>query len=228
MNLQETYDFLNFWINKYTGAWYTIPELEMVIDRGQMSLFDDLQTQYATSQRIKDALAPFRKTADFTPATSQNGYIRVQDLSNQPYISLLDLRVEFTDSHGVYNYISVKMYNEDELSFRLMSQIDPIDATFPVGEVMYGGVFQLYPKVGYNGRVTYLRRPLKPVTVYSTNGRVITIDENASIQLEWIENWQNAVLIKALSSIGINIGEQDVMQYAELKSQSNFVSKNMV
>ena len=129
---------------------------------------------------------------------------------------------------GVYNFISIKMYNEDELSFRLMSQIDPVETTFPIGEVMYGGVFQLYPKTGYNGRVTFLRRPVKPVTVYTTNGRVIVIDENASTQLEWIENWQNAVLIKALSSIGINISEQDILQYAELKSQSNFLSKNMV
>lgn len=228
MNLQETYDFLNFWINKYTGAWYTIPELEMVIDRGQMSLFNDLQVQYATSQRVKDGLAPFRETANFVPSQTSGGIVIVSDLSSKQYVTLLDLRIEFTDAAGRDNYVSVKMYNEDELSFRLMSQIDPLTTEFPVGEVLLGGQFQLYPKTGYTGKVTFLRRPNKPVTVYTVNGRVITIDENASTQLEWLENWQNAVLIKALSSIGINIGEQDILQYAELKSQSNFVSKNMV
>ena len=65
MNLQEAFDFLNFWINKYTGAWYTIPELELIVDRGQMSLYEDLQPQYATSQRIKDALSPFRAKYNF-------------------------------------------------------------------------------------------------------------------------------------------------------------------
>jgi hypothetical protein len=228
MNLQETYDFLNFWINKYTGAWYTIPELEMVVDRGQMSLFNDFQLQYATSQRVKDALSPFRVTTSFTPATSANGLIELVNLSADTYVSLLDLRVEFTDASGRQNYVSIKMYNEDELSFRLMSQIDPLTEEFPIGEVVSGGVFQLYPATGYTGRVTFLKRPSKINTVYSVNGRVITIDENASTQLEWLENYQNAVLIKALSSIGINLGEQDIMQYAELKSQSNFVSKNMV
>jgi hypothetical protein len=228
MNLQETYDFLNFWINKYTGAWYTIPELEMVIDRGQMSLFNDLQIQYATSQRVKDGLAPFRSTALFTPATSTSGLITISSLSNDPYVSLLDLRIEFTDASGRNNFVSVKMYNEDEISFRLMSQIDPLTEEFPIGEVVSKGVFQLYPATGYTGKVTYLRRPNKPNTVYTVNGRVITINEPASTQIEWLENWQNAVLIKALSSIGINLGEQDIMQYSELKSQSNFVSKNMV
>lgn len=228
MNLQETFDFLNFWINKYTGAWYTIPELDMVIDRGQMSLFNDLQLQYATSQRIKDALAPFRDTVNFAPSTSQNGLIDVNNLSKGIYISLLDLRINFTDASNRQNYVSVKMYNEDELSFRLMSQIDPVETTFPVGEVVSDGVFQLYPQTGYTGKVTFLRRPTKLNTVYSTSGRTIEINERNSVQLEWIENWQNAVLIKALSSIGINIGEQDILQYSELKSQSNFVSKNMV
>jgi hypothetical protein len=231
MNLQETFDFLNFWINKYTGAWYTFQELEMVIDRGQMSLFNDLQIQYATSQRVKDGLAPFRQTVQFTPATSPNGLITISSLSNEPYISLLDLRIEYTDASGRDNFVSVKMYNEDELSFRLMSQIDPLTEEFPIGEVVSKGVFQLYPATGYTGRVTYLRRPVKPNAVPDPNqsgGRVIVIDEDASTQVEWLENWQNAVLIKALSSIGINLGEQDIMQYAELKSQSNFVSKNMV
>jgi hypothetical protein len=120
------------------------------------------------------------------------------------------------------------MYNEDEISFRLMSQIDPLTEEFPIGEVVSKGVFQLYPATGYTGKVTYLRRPNKPNAVYTVNGRVITINEPASTQIEWLENWQNAVLIKALSSIGINLGEQDIMQYSELKSQSNFVSKNMV
>ena len=230
MNLQETFDFLNFWINKYTGAWYTISELEMVIDRGQMSLFNDMQLQYATSQRVKDALAPFRYSVDFNPASSQNGIIDIENLSSEIYVSLLDLRIEFTDAANRQNYVSVKMYNEDELSFRLMSQIDPLTEQFPIGEVIDGGVFQLYPKTGYTGRVTFLRRPKKPHAVYTVNGRVIDIDETNinTQQVEWLENWQNAVLIKALSSIGINLGEQDIMQYAELKSQSNFVSKNMV
>ena len=56
MNINESFEFLNFWINKVTGAWFTISQLEEIVDRGQISLFSDLLTKYATSQRIKDAL----------------------------------------------------------------------------------------------------------------------------------------------------------------------------
>lgn len=226
MNLQEAFDFLNFWINKYTGAWYTIPELELIVDRGQMSLYEDLQPQYATSQRIKDALSPFRAKYNFNPSITPLGVITVP---NTDYVNLLDIQVTFTDSSGRFNYVPIKMYNEDERAHRLMSQIDPVTPELPIGEVISLRQFQLYPQVGYTGTVTYFRRPVKPVFGYTVQGgRVIVYNPATSIQLEWAENWQNAVLMKALSSIGINIGEQDILQYAELKNQSNFASQNMV
>lgn len=226
MNLQEAFDFLNFWINKYTGAWYTIPELELIVDRGQMSLYEDLQPQYATSQRIKDALSPFRAKYNFNPSVTPLGVITVP---NTDYVNLLDIQVTFTDSSGRFNYVPIKMYNEDERAHRLMSQIDPVTSELPIGEVISLRQFQLYPQVGYTGTVTYFRRPVKPVFGYTVQGgRVIVYNPATSIQLEWAENWQNAVLMKALSSIGINIGEQDILQYAELKNQSNFASQNMV
>jgi hypothetical protein len=226
MNLQEAFDFLNFWINKYTGAWYTISELEMVVDRGQMSLYEDLQPQYAISQRVKDALSPFRAKHNFLPIDTQDGVINVP---NTDYISLLDVQITYTDESGRLNYVPIKMYNEDERANRLMSQINPVTPQLPVGEEISLRQFQLYPKVGYTGTVTYFRRPIKPIYGYTVDGgRVIVYNPTASVQLEWGENWHNPILMKALSSIGINIGEQDILQYAELKNQSNFVSKNMV
>lgn len=226
MTLQEAFDFLNFWINKYTGAWYTIPELEQICDRGQLSLYDDLSAQYATSQRIKDALAPFRATYNFTPANTVSGVVVVP--SNSNLMNLLDLQIRYTDATRT-NYVSVKMYNEDEISMRLMSQIDPVDITHPIGEVIAPRYYKIYPAQGYTGTVTYFRRPAKPVFNYTIiSGRVIVYNPVGSVELEFPENWQNAVLIKALSSIGINIGEQDIMQYAELKTQANYTGQNMV
>lgn len=226
MNLQEAFDFLNFWINKYTGAWYTISELELVVDRGQMSLYEDLQPQYAVSQRVKDALTPFRARYNFTPLDSSNGLITVP---NPDYINLLDLQITYTDSSGRFNYTPIKMYNEDERANRLMSQINPVTPQLPIGEVSGFAQFQLYPQVPYTGTVTYFRRPIKPVFGYTIQGgRVIVYNPLTSVQLEWAENWHNVIMMKALSSIGINIGESDILQYAELKNQSNFVSQNMV
>lgn len=226
MDLQSAFDFLNFWIGKELGNFYTIPELELILDRGSLSLYEDLQPKYATSQRIKDALAPFKATYPFTPTTTISGYIVIP--SNSNYLNLLDVQIQYNISNRVM-YFGVAMVNEDVRVSRLNSQIDPVTITSPVGEMIAPRYIRLYPTAGYTGQVSYLRRPIKPVFGYTViSGRVIVYNPATSTQLEWGENFYNAVLIKALSSIGINLDDQMVSQYAELKSQSNYQSVNMV
>jgi hypothetical protein len=228
MSLQEQFDFLNFWINKSLGSFYTVGELELILDRGSLSLYEDLYPKYATSQRIKDALAPFRATYNFTPSTTVSGYIVIPSDSN--YLNLLDVQTTFQISNTTV-YAPVTMVNEDERANRLNSQIDPVTVTSPIGEIIAPRFIRLYPTAapGYTGTVTYFRRPVKPVFGYSViSGRVIVYNEATSTQLEWSESWVNVVLMKALSSIGINLSSQEIQQYAELKTQSNYQTVNMV
>lgn len=232
MNLQQAYDRLNFWVNKYTGSWYSPEECDAVVDLGQMALYSDLEPQYATSQRIKDALAPFKQTWEFTPSNTISGIIPVP--INLNLISLKSVTIEYGIS-GRTLYKGVDMLNEDELADRLNSQIDPVTISSPVGEVLgsakIGGGSQyyikLYPISGYTGKVVFLRRPVKPNFVYSVvSGRVIVYNDTASTQLEWPENWINAVLLKALESIGINLTSAEVSQFAETHAMQNFQNVN--
>ena len=233
MNLQDAYNRLNFWINKTTGNWYTIDELTELVDNGQMALYSDLQPQYATSQRIKDALAPFRRTWDFTPTNTISGIVPVP--SNLYILNLLDVRIEYTISN-VTRYVSLEFPNEDELSDRLNSQIDPVTITSPLGEIietvqvsstLKNYYIRVYPAAGYTGRVTFLRRPVKPNFVYTLiSDRVIVYDDAASTQLEWPENWQNALLLKSLESAGINLTDREIQEFSQTKTTQNFQNFN--
>ena len=221
MNLNDIFNFLNFYINKFTGSWYTIEELEDLLDFGQMALYSDLKPKYATSQLIKDALSPFRETYNFT--TQISGYVIVPDST---YLDLLDIQIYFQVSNRTV-YHPVDLVNEDTRAQRLNSQIDPVTITSPIGEQTAPRTFRLYPIGVYNGNVTYLRRPIKPVFGYSViSGRIIVYDPNTSTQLEWRETEIPSIIIKALSSIGINIGSQEVMQWSEIKSQQNYLNTN--
>lgn len=224
MSINDAFDFLNFWISKERGTFYTIPELELITNRAQNSLYSDLQPFYATSQRAKDALAPFRDVYDFTTLIS--GYVIVP--SDRNYLNLLDLQIYFSISDRTV-YYGVEIVNEDVRAQRLNSQVDPVTATSPIGEQTAPGTFRLYPFGAYNGNVTFLRKPRDIVFGYTViSGRVIVYDPNTSVQFEWSEQWQNAVLVKALSSIGINLTDQMVTSYAQTKSQSNYQSTNML
>ena len=221
MNLNDIFNFLNFYINKFTGSYYTVEELEDVLDFGQLALYSDLKPKYATSQLIKDALSPFRETYNFT--TQVSGYVIVPATD---YMDLLDIQMYFQVSNRTI-YYPVKLYNEDERADRLNSQLDPVTITSPIGEQTAHKTFRLYPVNAYNGNVSYLRRPVKPVFGYNTiSGRVIVYDSATSTQLEWRESEIPMVIIKALSSLGINIGSQEVQQWAQVKSESNYMNTN--
>lgn len=223
MDLNEQINFLNFWVAKERGQFFTIPELENLLDVGQMSLFDDLHRKYATSQNIKDALSPFKEVYNFTTAVS--GYVIVPD---EDYLKFLDLQIYFNISDRRV-YYPVKLINEDERADRLNSQLDPVTITSPIGEQTARKTFRLYPVNAYNGNITYLRRPVRPVYGYNViSGWVINYDPLTSTQLEWGQDWITPILVKSLASIGINIKDADVSGFAQAKSEANYVGINMM
>lgn len=221
MNISEAVDFIQFWINKKTGAWYTVEESVNVIDNGQIAYYRDLKPKYAISQEVKDSLSPFREIYNFTTAVSGN--IIIPDTN---YLDLLDIQIYFQISNRTV-YAPVKLINEDERANRLNSQIDPVTITSPIGEQTGLRSFKLYPNGTYNGNVTYLRRPVRPVMGYSViSGRVIVYDSNTSTQLEWRETDIIPVLLKGLESMSINLSAQEVQNFAQIKTQSNWVGQN--
>lgn len=224
MNIKQCVDFLNFWIRKERGAFYTIPECMELIDAGQLAYYMDCKPKYATSQLIKDILAPFKKKYNFTPSDTISGYIVIP--SNSDYLDLLDVQIQYQVSNRII-YYPVKMYNEDERAERLNSQIDPVTVTSPIGEMDVPRYIRLYPTSGYTGTVTYFKRPVKPVYAYTLiSGRVIVYNPADSVQLEWRDTEHTPILLKALASIGINLSDQEVSQFAELKAQQNYQGYN--
>jgi len=195
--------------------------LENLIDIGQMGLYSDLKPKYATSQLSKDALSPFRETYNFT--TQVSGYVIVPDTT---YLDLLDLQIYFQISNRTI-YYPVAMINEDARAERLNSQIEPPTITSPIGEQTAPRTFRLYPVGAYNGNVTYLRRPIKPVFGYSViSGRVIVYDPNTSTQLEWSDPYISSVILKSLEAAGINLRAEDISAFSAAKTAQNYQNVN--
>ena len=301
MNIKDCVDFINFWIRKDRGAFYTIEESVSVIDRGQIAYYNDIIQKYAASQIIKDTLMPFKEIYSFNSAAADPQYITIPELFLQStrtasassvgttinvtstlglsigqvvivssgtgqfqpdttitkiinstsfqvsiapittlltnavisvynykeYLNLLDVSINYNEGGRDY-YLGLKMTNEDELSGRLMSQIDPPTEQTPVASMVQRRTIQLWPADNnYIGKVTYMRRPKPPVYGYSVvGGRNIVYEPINSVQLEWKDSDINFILLKGLSSIGINLSDQEVSQFAEMKSQENYQGVN--
>lgn len=221
MDLQDIFNELNFYIGKYTGSYFTVSELENILDIGSLATYSDFKPKYATSQLIKDAMSPFRATYNFT--TQVSGYVIVPDTS---YLDLLDIQIYFQISNRTV-YAPVKLVNEDERATRLNSQTDPVTITNPIGEQTAPRTFRLYPTGAYNGNVTYLTRPVKPVFGYTViSGRVIVYNPSTSTQLQWRDSEVPTVIIKALEATGINLRSEDIAAWSQAKSQGNYVNMN--
>jgi len=223
VTIQEVVDYLNFFVNKKNGSWYSPAEACEILDRGQLALYSDLKARYATSQYVKDALSPFRDSYNFT--TTVSGTITVP--SNTNYLDLLDIQIYYQISNRTI-YAPIKLANEDERANRLSSQRDPVTATSPLGEQIGERTFRLYPAgTAYNGTVTFLKRPVKPVMAYTViSGRVIVYDSAGSTQLQWRESEINSVVLKALQTLGINLSANEIAEWGNQKSQQNYMGEN--
>ncbi len=219
MDLQVAYNFLNFWTNKVFGTYYSPQDFDLIVDRAQMSLFNDYYDEFGTSQRLNDALAPFKRTFQFTNISSPTGFIDMPD----DYQHLLSIYTIVQNSvTGLPQNRPVPILNEDEKVARDNSQIYPPTTTDPYAMIVANWDVQLFPAVPQAGLVYYLTRPVAPFFAFTlVSGRVPLYDPGASVQLAWADKDQNSILIKALSYIGINVREQDVVQYAETKSGQN-------
>lgn len=222
MDLEDFYEQINFYINQKQGGWYSPPELDLMVDRAQMTLYNRYYMQFATSQRLSDVIGIFKFDMSFT--TTSNGIV------NMPanYLNLLSVYTLVTYDDSVTRQRAVEMISENELSIRLNSQVCPVTVYDPIGIQLSDNDVQLYPKQIHNGVCTYLRRPRAPLFSYSlVSGRVIVYDVNTSQQLEWNDKDYKSIALIVLEELGINLSEADLIQWGAAKNQQN-LNSNMV
>lgn len=221
MDLNEAYTVLNFYINKEQGGWYAPEELTRIVTRAQHTLYNTYYTKYATSQRLDDALAPFKVDFQFTNVSTPAGVITTPD----DYLDLLGIYTIVTGGDNITRKRPVEIVNEEELVIRLNSQVAPVTVNDPIGIIKTDWNVQLYPDQPQAGIMMYLRSPVAPYFAYSVvSGRVIVYDQANSVQLEWSDKDIETILLIALNGLGINLSEADVLQWSELKTQQNFNS----
>jgi hypothetical protein len=181
---------------------------------------DTIITKIISSTSFEVSIAPI--------TTIQSG-ATISVFDSRVYLDMLDMEIVF-NQNGRDTYYPIKMTNEDERSNKLNSQIDPPLPTAPLGEIVAPRTIRLYPaNNNYIGSVSYMRRPKKPVYGYSiVGGRNIVYDPINSVQLEWRDTDINMILIKALLSVGINLSDAEVSQFAEMKSQQNYQGVNHI
>ena len=216
MDLQDIHNRLLFLANKETNYW-TSGEMDNTLHIAQMWKFIKSRDVYAKDQQAQENLAPFKVPYTFTPNNTPGGMITF-DATN--YLYFLGLYTQyFNNQTQRTDYNSVRIIGEDELAYRLKSQLTPVTVENPVATVTGLGIYQLYPQVPNTGKAFYLKNPAPPKLVFTMQGRTKTYNKNNSTQLEWSDTCINEIIIKALQLLGININDAQLLQFTEVKDQ---------
>lgn len=213
MNISEIHSFIEIIISQERGGFSTPQEIDSCLDRASMAVFTYYRPLYATSIEAKEALASFRVKYNYS--TDGLGSITLSNASE--FVRLLSMDVEVNDPTTPSGYNSLRRYpvmfvNEDELADRLNSQNKQPTATSPIADTHGIGWYDLYPQQVHTGTIYFLKRPAKPFFDYSQSGRTITYLPNTSVQLEWTEPYLNEVIFVALSYLGVNLNNENLIQ----------------
>ena len=225
MNINDVHKTILYFVNKEQNAFITPAEIDLVLDKAQLVLFNQYHTNpklpsnvqaknYGDSQRIDDALSAFKSKYTFTSLTSPSGLVTLPG----DYMHLISLFTTVYNAQlGRNVYSSVQVMDEEELIERLESQVIPVNADDPVAIMNSQNRIQLFPEAPATGGVYYFRRPAVPVFGYTQSGRTITYNPLTSTQLEWRDADIMNIIVIALSYYGLSMSSEMIAQFANVK-----------
>lgn len=225
MDLKVIHDTILYFLNKEQNAFATHQEIDLVLDKAQLVLFNQYHANpkmpaaqqpslYGESQRIDDALSPFKEKYTFNNVDTPTGVITLP--ANFLHLtSLYTTTYNSTLSRNIYS--AVQVLNEEELIQRLESQVIPVTPDDPIAIMNKQNKIQLFPEVPSTGGVFYLRRPAVPFYSYTQTGRTVTYTQASSTQMEWRDSDIQNIIIIALSYYGLNMSSADLVQFSQVK-----------
>jgi len=214
-NISQIQTITNDFIRKERGAFETFAQVDSALHTGQLNLFNIYWEEYLSTGVLPQALEVFKTRFQFTLATSVGGLV-TKPADYGKFLNAYTLN--YNNDTQVTKRGKIVPINEDEVVDALNSQLRPVSVSKPL--ILQGGSnFVLYPQQPMAGEINYLKMPVAPVFGYTQVGRVVTYNPSTSTQLLWADNYINLVIYQALSSIGINLNEQEITAYGEAKSK---------
>lgn len=219
MTIQEIHNFVLLLLNKHNTGYSTPSEIDDALDRAQMWYFNRL---YGNVEEYQPGRPVPRVAYGMTSAVHDHlSSFKNNSVSNSNSSGLATLPSDYMHIIAIRkNDKSVPIISEDELGIRLESYIFAPSSTEPVAIISGKGKVQLYPKETHSTlSIDYLERPEAPVFAYTQSGRTITYSSGSSTQMGWNEPALNAIIMRAVQYLGVNLEDQTAIGYTEGKIQ---------
>lgn len=246
MKLKEIYKYCEFIANKEQRSGILSPdEFNLAMSLSVLSVFKQKyglpeeyqlgapfnKMVYELTQKISDDLSPFkvwlgRNGTMPLPVSASGEAVIPNDYFHVSSIRYL-LPVIGDCETDVATKV-VEILTDDQFAARLDKEITAPTLKNPVC-TFYDGFIQFAPKNLQYVDFVYLRKPATPYLDYyldPTTDAYVFVDVGVlntgtgqiskTVELDWAEDTQQDIINNLLSRIGINIREQQMIQYAEM------------
>lgn len=213
MTITEIHDYILFVLDKDAGGFVSEAEVDMALDRAQMSIFRHYmgntreyqfgrpvsRVVYGMTNVVSEALSPFKEKATATPAAGSLTF-PVSGAANEIMI-VLNLTVPSTGAELV-------LCNDDEFFYKKKSYI--FAATSDAGNAIRIKEYNKGTNIIFEVQTTsftspvdmnFLRRPVKP-------------SKSGGITLEWKDVQLNEIMNEAIKILSVNTQNVTATQFS--------------
>lgn len=220
MNIDEAYRFVNFIANKKQYGQIRPIDFNLLAPQAQMqaimSAFGNPRT-YTNGRPI-----PIIGHTMTTKTQDNLKPLLVRDDNGGAGFSTTDNELDYPSN---YLHIDVleKMNGKpidhlltSEIGKRRISLIKGPDVTYPIS-AMYSDKIRVYPDLTDDIVIVYIKEPNTPKWAYTLSGTNPVYDAGSSVQFDLPVDMHNEIAINILQFIGINLGREELTQYAQSK-----------
>lgn len=209
--IDNIHNRIRLYLSKSRSGYFNPEEIDEAIFIASKDLFHEMKKAYEGSQSISDHLSVFK--SDPTTLTLDGS-----GKSSKPtgYQHVTSLTSGLTSS-------DVDVVDEAFRADRLNDPICPPTEEYPIC-VIYNTYLQFNPITISNVEITFLKEPVAPRWGYIITDGVPVYQETGgltgdTIDIEWDEDTLNEIEVRTLSVLGINMREDNIVQYGEAKAQ---------
>jgi hypothetical protein len=213
MTVDQIKQFFDYLGNKVQSGAIQISQFNLAMQRANMQLFDKVYDEFERTQKITDDIQPFL-TPLKTLIASDGTFTYPSD-----YLHISSIRAYYVDKNNVGIPVPIREIKNSEWGDVQQSEVAPPTLRFPA-MTQYDTYMEFLPRKSFFIQFDYIREPTPPVWAYTiVNGRAV-YDAANSVQLQFNDTNHNDIVMMMASFLGMNIRENDLIQYSEMKEKS--------
>lgn len=209
MTIQEIHDYILFVLDKDSGGYVSSAEIDIALDRAQMSIFRHYlgntreyqpgrpvpRAAYGMTSIVDEALYPFKAQVTATPSSGAATF-------NVSAIEDLMFLVCASTSNS-----EIEVVNEEEFHYRNTSSIHSPSLTGPIARVYD------YSKAGGTFRMQFLPVSFASPVVIDVLRRPVQPNLTGGVTLEWKEPQLNEIMNEAIKILSVNTQNVPALQF---------------